>query len=280
MKALNRAIEKFLYRHPRFGIRGLIRIVVIAQAILLIISYADKTGTLFYYLYFSPTLISSGEVWRIVSWMFIPPVQSNLIYAAIELYFMFFLGTQLERTWGTAKFSFYWFFGAALSLVASTIAALAFKIGIVQLTTEWLNLSLFFAFAVLFPETRFLLFFFIPVKVKWLALLSAAFFLYQIISALVKLNFLQAIILIIPLLNFLLIVGLPSLNMKRVKARVRHAAPIHVGRTEMQHAAYNHKCVVCGKTDITDPGLEFRYCSRCSGFQCYCLDHINNHEHV
>ena len=141
-------------------------------------------------------------------------------------------------------------------------------------------MSLFFAVATLFPDMQVLLFMIIPVKMKWLAVADAALFLYEIIGnwSAFPVNLLPAV----AMLNYLVFFGAElwrrrprgssaeTVNFRRESARVRR---------EQRHELYKHKCAVCGRTDVTNPELEFRYCSRCAGYHCFCQDHINNHIH-
>jgi len=203
---------------------------------------------------------------------------------AITLYFYYFIGSTLEREWGTAKFTIYYLSGIVLHIIYGFIMWFITS-RIFLLTPMYLNLSMFFAFAVLFPDHVVRLFFIIPIKIKWLALLNAAFFIYAIISEILGGRVLVALLPIVALLNFFIICGDEALAYLRpIRARVspqtidfKKAA--RKVKKEQMGKAYRHKCSVCGKTDAEFPNLEFRYCSRCEGYHCYCIDHINNHEH-
>ncbi|MBR6352565.1 MAG: hypothetical protein IKS25_00450, partial [Oscillospiraceae bacterium] len=133
-------------------------------------------------------------------------------------------------------------------------------------------------FAVLFPDMQVLLFFIIPVKMKWLAILDAAFFVYGILTASFPMNLLP----VVAVLNFFLFCGGDLLRMlpRRPSAKtVNFRRESERIRREQRDQLYRHKCAVCGRTDVTNPELEFRYCSRCAGYHCFCQDHINNHIH-
>ena len=150
----------------------------------------------------------------------------------------------------------------------------------------YINLSLFFAFAVLFPDFTVRLFFILPVKIKWLALLNAVFFAWGILVGLLIGNFGLAFLPLIAILNFFVICYNDMLSLFRpIKARVKNKSNFTKYKQSTDSATqsnikpYRHKCAVCGRTDIDNPGLEFRYCSRCEGYHCFCIDHINNHIH-
>jgi len=154
---------------------------------------------------------------------------------------------------------------------------------------DYVNLSLFFAFAVLYPDTRFLLFFFIPVKVKWLAIADAVIYGWAVLSSLLALDFLNALIPVIALLNFLVYFWTDltdELGYRKTRARhqrshqtIQFKSAVREQQKREAQRGYRHKCAVCGRTDADFPDLEFRYCSRCEGYHCFCQDHIFNHEH-
>ena len=158
----------------------------------------------------------------------------------------------------------------------------------------YVNMSMFFAFATLFPDMQVLFFFVIPMKVKWLAWLDAAYFAYEVVRCLAAGQFLYALIPVVAVLNYLLffvsdITGQVSQWRQRAKFRAGtrqggfggnpKVVNFHNAKTQAK-GNYLHRCAVCGKTDVTNPNMEFRYCSRCNGYYCYCADHINTHVHI
>jgi hypothetical protein len=225
---------------------------------------------------FSPPAILQGQVWRIITWIFIPTTGNLLVYA-LMLYFYYFIGSTLEREWGNVKFTIYYLLGILLNVVFGFV--IWFAAGdLVFLSSTYLNLSMFFAFAVLFPEFQVLLFFIIPIKIKWLAVLDAVFFLYAVVTY----GFYDNLVPVVAVLNFFLFCGGDLLDFFRpIKARNTRQA-IHFRQAARQvkqknrDKSYTHKCAVCGRTDTDYPDLEFRYCSRCEGYHCFCEDHINN----
>ena len=148
----------------------------------------------------------------------------------------------------------------------------------------YVNLAMFFAFATLYPDAQVLLFFFIPVKIKWMAILDACYFAYIIFFCAVGRYWIGVVLPLVALLNFFVFFA-PELGRfaKREQTRTKQAAHFHntVRQTqrEQQSQGYRHKCAVCGRTDVTNPELQFRYCSKCAGYHCFCSDHIFNHVH-
>ncbi len=279
MKKLMRSIDRFCARHPRFGIQNLMIFVIVGNVLVWLFSMMDTTGTLMGYLYFSPYHILRGQVWRLVTFALIPESTSILSFA-LSLYFYYFIGSTLERQWGQAKFTLYYISGMLFTIVYGFV--IYFITGInCGATATYINLSMFFSFATLFPETRVLLFFFIPIKIKWLAYVDAAFFVLAVIMNSFPLNILP----VVAVLNYLLFCGGWLFDFVRPSRIKQHRRTVNFKREaqrvnrEQARRPYNRKCEVCGRTDADYPDLEFRYCSRCAGYHCYCIDHINNHRH-
>lgn len=290
MKAIDRAVARFCYKHPRFGIRNLMLWLVAGSGAVFLLNMMDTTGTLLSYIYFDPGLILRGQVWRLVTFLLMP-TDSNIFFEIISLYFYYFIGSSLERQWGTGRFTIYYLFGILFNIIfgfamyyvlRSNLGALA---GIAvggSMSASYLNLSMFFAFASIWPDAQVLLFFFIPVKMKWLALVDAVFFAVSIFAQmdLFPMNLLP----LVAILNFFIFCGGNlKLNFRRdrgySKRRSEFRSAIHQVKNEEKVQGYRHKCSVCGRTDVSNPELEFRYCSKCQGYHCFCEDHINKHIH-
>jgi len=276
-------IERFCQKHRKFGIPRLMLYIVFISAAVFILHQMDRTQTLLPLLSFDPDMILRGQVWRLLTWVFLP-LNNNIFFTAIMLYFYFFIGSSLEREWGATKFTIYYISGVILNLIYGFIIRYVFMI-VPYIVPNYINLSMFFAFAVLFPENRIMLFFIIPIKIKWVALVNAGFFVFSIISEMIFGHIIMALLPLVALLNFFIICGADLRGVTRpLRARAspnvinyRHAAK--KARRENENKPYRHKCAVCGKTDAEYPEMEFRYCSRCDGYHCFCLEHINNHIH-
>lgn len=279
MRKLMNSVERFCARHPHFGVQNLMIYIIIGNVLVWVFSMMDTTGTLLGYLCFSPYHILRGQVWRLVTFTIVPG-STRLLTLAISLYFYYFIGSTLERQWGKAKFTVYYLTGVLFTVVYGIAAYLITGVNC-GATATYINLSMFFSFATLFPETRVLLFFFIPIKIKWLAIVDAAVFLLAVISG----SFPENLIPVVAVLNYLLFCGDWLLDYVRPSVMHRRARTVSFRREarrvnrEQARRSYNRRCEVCGRTDTDYPDLEFRYCSRCAGYHCYCLDHINNHVH-
>jgi hypothetical protein len=271
------------------------------------------------YLTLNPYAILHGQIWRLITWLIVPPDTSNIFFVLIMLFFYYSIGTALERTWGTWRYNVYIFsgilftaagsflmMGMAYLFYGSTIAAygadMFFATYAAVFSTYYVNMSIFLAYAVTFPDMQVLFMFIIPVKVKYLGIIYAVFLGVEAVQS----NFAVRIAIVASLLNFLLL-WLRSrdwnrINPREVKRRqdfkravqnrgktarpapgngasgTAQAAPMRQKNSYPGGAL--HRCAVCGRTELTNPELEFRYCSKCEGNYEYCTDHIWTHIHV
>ena len=289
LKKLSAAVDRFAMKHPRFGIPNLMKFIVIGNVLVYLLAvFAGYEAISF--LGFSWAAVARGELWRLVTFVFMPGYYStgDVLWLALFLYLYYMIGTTLEREWGTAKFNLYYLSGVVLTLIVGIVAGLVFRTNLYITGADYVNLSMFFAFAVLYPDTQFLLFFFIPVKVKWLAWFDAALFAFAVAQNLFT-SPLMALLPVVALLNFFVFFWTritDELSWRRNRARhqtshqtIQFKAAVRQQKKKEAQRGYRHKCAVCGRTDTDNPDLEFRYCSRCAGYHCFCQDHIFNHEH-
>ena len=287
MKKLYDGVQRFCAAHPRFGIPNLMRVIVIGNVavyVLMLLTQANDANALSF-LTFNLNALLHGEVWRLVTFVFVPAYSSPFALL-ISLYFYYWIGSTLERQWGTAKFNLYYISGALLTVLGVVLASLI--TGNPYLTaagTGYVNLSMFFAFAFLFPDTTVLLFFILPVKMKWLAYLDGALFAFDIIKAIGAHNWAGVVLPIVALLNFAVFIW-PEVHYLKERAKYQNSRKTVQFRQAQQQQAkqaqqqgYRHKCAVCGRTDTDYPDLQFRYCSKCVGYHYFCQDHIFNHVH-
>lgn len=273
MKDPRRSIEQFCYKHPGFGIPNLMRYITAANVAIWVLGAINRSflGVLT----FDPALILHGQIWRLVSFIFYPPNMGLLAFLAF--WFYYWIGSTLEAQWGTGQFTIYYFSGVILTVLYGFI--IYFITGrSVNLGSEYIYLSMFFSFAVLYPDMQVLFMYIIPIKIKYLAIVDAVYFAYSVIANSFPVNLLP----LVALINFFIFCGgelfasLPrrpsknTVNFRQESARIRR---------EQKDKLYTHKCAVCGRTDVDHPELEFRYCSKCQGYHCFCSDHINNHIH-
>lgn len=288
MKNLRKKFELFCFRNRDKGIPNLMLYITLGTALVYLFSMISNSYYLYALLCFDRSLILRGQIWRLFTY----PLTSNagnLLLTAVSLLCYYSLGRAMENIWGTCRFTLYYLSG----VVMMDIYCMLFG-GYASVT--YLNLSLFLGYATLYPDASFLLFFIIPVKAWIFALVD----LVLVLSSLFTDPFPSNLFSVISLANYFLFFGKDVLNVIpmtwRVNARrlVRRkkggkvtkakVIPFDAGScqasTATPKAPYTHRCTICGRTDVSDPDLEFRYCSRCKGYYCYCQEHINNHSHI
>jgi hypothetical protein len=261
---------KWLYKLERvlgrFAIRNLMKYIVILNAVTFALIYLDPTGIVYSKMVLIPQLVLRGEIWRVITFIAIPPSLS-LMWVFFTLYFYYMVGGALENEWGTVRFNVYYFLG-----ILGTIAV-SFIFGI-PVTPIYINLSLFLAFARIYPNYELLIFFILPVKIKYLAMLEWVFIIFTILTGSMP----SKLTAIVSILNYFIFFGGEILAGAKSNRQVHHNRQRF--RADIPKDFTYHKCTVCGKTEKDDPKLEFRYCDQCEGDYEYCMEHVRNHEHI
>lgn len=230
------------------------------------------------YLVLRPDMILRGEVWRLITWILVPPYRPDL-FTIIMLYFYFSIGKTLERVWGSFRFNLYIISGLIFTIIGSFLLFLfANRIG--YFSTYYINMSIFLALAMTYPDIEVMLYFLIPVKMKWMAVLYLALFVFSMVEG----GWGDRVALICSLLNFFIFYLMSRKN------TIRRYTPHEIHRrTEFKRAVEKaapsekktrHKCAVCGRTEEDGDHLEFRFCSKCDGNHEYCQDHLFTHTHI
>jgi membrane associated rhomboid family serine protease len=221
----------------------------------------------------APSLVVEGQVWRLVTFLANPP-SSNPFWTLLGLYFFYIMGTALERQWGEFRYTVYLLI-AWVTTIAGAFLGWALMPAelrpIVVAGNAYIGGSVFLAFAYLFPEFVIYLFFILPVKVKWMALVTWLFYGYQFITGTVM----TKVLIVASVLNFLLFFGKDIVLMAKTgQRRMKTQAQKIQDRDKPFHV-----CATCGITDKTNPKMDFRYCPLCFGSWGYCTAHIDNHVH-
>jgi hypothetical protein len=255
----------------RFAIPNLSLYVVIGQV--LFWGLALMTGFNLERIALLPVAVRAGEAWRLVTFVFFPPSVGtgtlSIVFMAFAWYLFYLMGSALESYWGAFRYNAFLGVGWLLTV------AVAFLKPDVYATNLFLGGSVFLAFAYLNPDFVIMIFFILPVKIKWLALLQWLGYAYVVVVG----PWSARLLVLAATGNFLLFFAGDIVERIRTGRRhMAHQARVFAGRRDEHHS--RHRCRVCGKTDLSHPQLDFRYCSKCAGNQCYCADHIFNHEHV
>ena len=292
MKDLRKKFERFCLKNRNRGIPNLMLVIAIGNLIAYALSVIDPSKVVYRFLCFSSSKILQGQVWRLFTYVFtyLLDVQGYyLLLAVVSLFCYYPFGKMLENYWGTCRFNLYYLTGVLLTDLAGLLLGYS-------VTSTDLNLSLFLAIATLAPDTRVLLMMFIPVKMKYMAWVYLGFTALNVILLLpAGLFSFYWLMPLVPLLNYFLFFGSDIQNLFpdswRYRRPKQHKTAYPSGakpnanwaagyQSKTGERPYRHKCTVCGRTDTDYPNLEFRYCSKCNGYYCYCMDHINNHVHI
>lgn len=281
-------IDKLERKFGRFGIPNLTIYVIVCY----VIGYAlmiVNPGIL-NWLSLEPAYILRGQVWRLVTWVLYPPSTSGVLWFAIAVLFFYYpIGTSLERTIGTFKYTLYILSGVVFTILGAFI--LYFLLGGNVLvgnvfSTYYISLSTFLAYAMCYPDMQVLLMFIIPVKMKWMAIFYVVIVVYEMIQYVMAGAWYLVIPIVASLLNFIIFYfgtkDFSRYNPKEIHRRneFRRAMEPQGRMKSGSGSVTKHKCAICGRTELDDPNLEFRFCSRCNGNYEYCQDHLFTHTHV
>lgn len=286
---LRRKLEKY-------AIPNLTLYLIICYGIGYLMQYLVPAG--YQYLMLDPFLVLKGQVWRLVTWILIPPDSSNIFFVLITLYLYYSLGGLLERIWGTYKYNVYLFSGLLFTVLGAFVlcgysvlmgAQPTMYTGLYllnngsavyfgQFSTYYINMSIFLACAASIPDVQVLLMFIFPIKVKWLGIVYGIILLVNCIQG----GIATWIVVIFSLLNFLVFFlrskGKMHLSVGQIKRQQEfHQKMRSAGQTK---GITRHKCAICGRTELDGDDLEFRFCSKCNGNYEYCQYHLFTHEHV
>ena len=265
MNFLDRLERKF----GRYAIRQLIVYIVGINALVYMLRYGMPQSDAIGKLWLDPHLILQGELWRLVTWIFIPP-SASLVWIFFILYFYYMVGIGLEHEWGSFRFNVYYLTGMAATVLA------AFIVGEGS-TAVYLNLSLFLAFASVYPDFEILLFFILPVKVKYLAWVNWAFIAFTVLTAPLA----GKAAAIVSVANYFLFFGRDIIrDARRRGATYQRRGSFNTSFNAPLKKGTIHRCTVCGITEDDDPVTEFRYCSTCDGHYEYCMKHLREHDHI
>ena len=310
LKKLRQRFERFCLRNRDKGIPNLMLYICLGSGIVTFAALINGGALLYELLRFDKGAILQGQVWRLFSWLLTEQLGGNPLLSIIFLYFFYRLGSAVERSIGTLKFNLFYLIGMVMMDIFAMVfcPTEAVVIGDMLVPPEaftyfyadmayFLHLSMILAFATMYPDSQFMIFFLIPVKAWVIALVDLVLIGINVFNMSVPVMlFPHNLFPLIGLLNYFLFFGpdmgnLLPLSWRAKLRRNRPAAPkpqnsrprvvpFNPAGAQKESTPYTHRCAVCGRTDVSNPELEFRYCSRCSGYHCYCQDHISNHTHV
>ncbi len=291
-------MSPFERKFGKYAIRNLSFVLVMCYAVGYLLQMFDRSGLLITYLTLNPYAILHGQIWRLVTWVLIPPSSGGLFFTLLMLYFYCSIGTSLERTWGTYRYNVYLFQGMLFTIVGSFLlmgycylfkpeipllgTALTintpveyFTVIAMMFSTYYINMSIFLAYAATFPDAQVLLMFIIPIRVKWLGVIYAVMLLFQFLGTNVYGKFAIGA----SLLNFV-VFFLTSRNMMHLNPKQIHRRQEFKREVRRSTGITKHKCAICGRTEVDSPQMQFRFCSKCDGNYEYCDEHLYTHTHI
>ena len=285
---LNKMEQKF----GRYAIPNLTTLIIFTYVIGYALRFIGFTG----FITFNPYLIMHGQVWRIISWIFIPRYELD-IFSLIMIFFYYWIGTSLERVWGDFRYNVYVFSGILFTIVGAFAVYLFGSsggndyMGLIfgsaisnYVSTYYITMSLPLAFAATYPDVEIMFQFIFPLKMKYVALIDIAFIIYDAY----RYPWFAKVIIFISMLNFVLFwLSTKNISVAGFKQQQRKSSYMNAARRGKREGSYQssdgritkHKCAVCGRTELDDPMLEFRFCSKCNGNYEYCQDHLFTHTH-
>ncbi|MDO5146756.1 MAG: rhomboid family intramembrane serine protease [Eubacteriales bacterium] len=268
----------WLYRLERkfgkYAIANLPLYIVILYAIGAVLDILSRGRFYFDYLSLNPYLVLRGQVWRLFTFLMASP-SNSIIFIVFVLLFYYSVGQSLVQVWGDFKFNMYILTGILGTIAAAFLTYVITRNPFIYTDTYYLNLSMFLAYASVFPEMRVYLYGLLPIKVKWLAYLDVALLVYGFLTGGTG----GRVAIVVSLLNFLLFYfstrNYRRVSPKEVRRKVKYKKAVQTGREGARH-----RCAVCKRTELDDPNLEFRYCSKCNGNYEYCNEHLFTHVHI
>lgn len=290
---VNNFLAKMEKKYGRYAVRNLIVYLLAAYAVGYVLQLVAPTA--YTYLELSPALVMRGQIWRLVTWVCTVPESFNF-FILFMFMFQYFIGSSLERYWGSFRYNCYIFSGIFFMTISSMVVYWITGISTTP-STYYINMASFLAFAVCFPDVQVYFMMVIPIKIKWLAIIDAIYMAYEFIAVGQYKNLYAAygaagaayasqliwatrVSIIVSVLNFILFY-FGTRNMKRFAPKEVHRRYAYKKNVKAASPAggTKHKCAICGRTEKDGDNLVFRYCSKCNGNYEFCQDHLYTHKH-
>lgn len=285
-------MSKFEKKFGKYAIPNITRILIMCYIVGYVLQFLNRD--VLYYFTLDPYRIVHGEIWRLITWVIVPPTFVSgtdilgIILVVIMLHFYYNIGTILEKTWGTYRYNVYLFGGMLLTILASFLymgyvyliagsEAAEFLLFSTsnQFSTDYIVLTMLILFALTYPDMQVYFMLAIPLKMKWLAVIEFILLGVQFLGGTVAIRFAIVAALVNLGLFYLRTKSLFHMRPDQMKRRSEFRSEVKRNTT-----VNKHKCAICGRTEESHPDLEFRFCSKCNGNYEYCQDHLFTHEHV
>ena len=281
----------------KFGRYAIPHLTIVLLATYVIGYFLQLTG-LSFYLILDPGLVLQGQIWRLVTWILMPPPVSSLIAALLMLFVFYQFGMILENTWGDFRFNFFVFSGILLTIIGAFVAYFIkmaagwtmisyYSTYLYSYNTYYIAMSILLAVAAMYPDMTVRLYFIIPIRFKWVAVIDIVFLLYECFQAYQYGIITTVVMIICSLINLIWFLMLMRRFQSPAGAARQHRRQAQFQRSyregERAHKSSGitkHRCAVCGRTEKDGADLEFRFCSKCNGNYEYCQDHLFTHKHI
>ncbi len=287
-------LEQLEYKYSRFAIENISLYLILCYGFGYIMNFINPA--FMNYLTLNPQLIMRGQVWRIVTWILVPPTQMNLIFVVLSLYVCYMFGTIIERSIGTFRYNLYMISGMVFTVLGAMLFYICTEVGFMtedalisrmilndsfydlvglSFTTYYVHTSLFLAYATIYSKNVVYMYFIIPLQAKWISI----FYIVMLVLDFFTGTIINKFVLVSSLLNFAIFFYVIRKSPKITKKQAKHRKEFkqEVARS---NSVTKHKCAVCGRTELDGDHMEFRFCSKCDGNYEYCQDHLFTHEHV
>lgn len=278
---MRKFVQNMEKKFGRYAIPDLINYFIIFYVASTVVSLF-LPGLYIGYLALDFSKVMQGQVWRLFTFILSPASMDGIFgilffVITVNIYYLF--GHSLENIWGAFRFNLYFIGGIVLTVLAELILYLATGQSVYYGGMNYLYQSMFFAFCVLFPDTPFMIYFVFPVKAKVLAVLDAILLVASLFQYMSMGAYAYCVAIVVSMLNFLLFFyaykGLDRFNPKQVKRRRDFKR-----QTMRPRGVSKHQCAICGRNEMTNPELSFRFCTKCNGNYEYCEEHLFTHQHV
>ncbi len=293
-------LNKWEKKWGKYAIPNITMYLIICYAFGYILQWTNSSFLA--YLTLNPYAILHGQVWRIFTWVIVPPSGFDF-FTLIMLYFYYSIGRSLEYAWGTFRYNVYMLSGILFTIIGAFLmyagcelfagealavlgaaggggAGVFYTYASYSFSTYYICMSMFLAYAITFPEMQVLLLMIIPIKVKVLGVIYAIMMLYYVITAgqMGVLGIPTQVAIVSTLLNAIIFFVVTRRSFRTPGQIKRQRA--YKKQTAKMMSITKHKCAICGRTEIDSPDLEFRFCSKCEGNYEYCSEHLYTHKHV
>ncbi len=284
---MQKFVKNMEKRFGRYAIPDLINYFIVCYVASTIISLF-MPGLYYGFLALDFEKIMHGQVWRLFTFILAPETLSsgffgteiNIFFFVIKIHIYYLFGHSLENMWGAFRFNLYFIGGIILTILAELILFVTTGQSAYYGGMNYLYQSMFFAFCVLFPEEQFLIYFVFPIKAKVLAVLDAILLAVDLIQYLGAGMYSYCLAIVVAMLNFLIFFyvykGLDRYSPRQMKRRREFKRQT----MRQPQGVTKHQCAICGRNEMTNPELSFRFCSKCNGNYEYCEEHLFTHQHV